>query len=57
METISLQNNAYAYAVSGESIFDKIVKAYKENRATVICGMMALNGSTNVYPIYKMLSK
>jgi hypothetical protein len=57
METITLQNNAYKYAVSGNSLFDKLVKLYRENSAAIICGLLSLNGSTNAYPLYRILNK
>jgi hypothetical protein len=57
METITLQNNAYKYAVSGNSLFDKLVKLYRENSAAIICGLLSLNGSTNAYQLYNILNK
>jgi hypothetical protein len=39
------------------TILKKIVKAYKENQATIICGALVMNGSANVYQTYVDLSK
>jgi plastocyanin domain-containing protein len=38
------------------SLMSKIVAAYKENAATVVCGMAMMNGNTNVYELYRAMS-
>jgi hypothetical protein len=37
------------------SFFRGIVEAYKENAATVVCGMAMMSGQTNVYQMYRSL--
>jgi plastocyanin domain-containing protein len=38
------------------NVFKKFAEAYNENKVTVICGMAMMNGSTNVYPLYKAMT-
>jgi len=57
MNTITLQNTTYQTAAKKNSILFKLKETFHENRATIICGMMMLNGYTNVYPLYQALSK
>ncbi len=40
-----------------KSFFERYKEAFRENQASIICGMLAMNGATNVYPLYKSLSK
>jgi hypothetical protein len=40
-----------------KSLFGKIVEAYKENCAIAICGMAMMNGSTNLYSIYRAMTE
>jgi hypothetical protein len=39
------------------AIIKKIVAAYRENQAQVICGTLAMNGASNVYQTYETLSR
>lgn len=39
------------------NMIKKIVAVYKENQAMIICGALALNGSANVYQIYRTLGR
>jgi hypothetical protein len=38
------------------TIIKKIVAAYKEHQAEVICGALVMNGAANVYETYATLS-
>jgi hypothetical protein len=38
------------------NVLKKFAEAYNENKAVVICGMAMMNGSTNVYPLYKAMT-
>lgn len=40
-----------------ESLVDRFLNYYKENQATIVCGILSMNGSANVYPLYKALTK
>jgi hypothetical protein len=39
------------------NLFKKFTEAYKENQATVICGMSMMCGNSNVYPLYRALTE
>jgi hypothetical protein len=39
------------------TMIEKIVAAFKENQAQVICGALAMNGAANVYQTYVILNK
>lgn len=40
-----------------ESILDRFLNYYRENSVDIICGLLSLNGSANVYSIYRSLTK
>lgn len=40
-----------------ESLMDRFLNYYRENQATIVCGMLSMNGSSNMYPLYKALTK
>jgi hypothetical protein len=39
------------------NLIKKFAEAYKENQATVICGMSMMSGNANVYPLYLALTE
>ncbi len=57
MATAVLHTYVYETAKKGESFLDKILKVYRENQADILCGILALNGASNVYPLYKSLTE
>lgn len=60
MATVTLRANTYRPVKISEkrmSLAKRFLNAYKEHQVSIICGLMALNGSTNVYPLYKTLTK
>ncbi len=58
MTTAVMKKNAYGLKnMKKESVFTKIWNAYQENLPEVICGYLALNGSCNVYPVYRALKE
>lgn len=40
-----------------ESVLDKLLNVYRENSVDIICGLLSLNGSANVYSIYRSITK
>lgn len=40
-----------------ETILDRFLSYYRENSVDIICGLLSLNGSANVYSIYRSLTK
>lgn len=57
MATAVLKTNAYRKAERRESLWNKFMNISKEYRANIICGVLSMNGSTNVYPLYKSLTE
>lgn len=57
MSTIALHKSTYPTTGRKESFLEKFLEAYKENQVNIICGLLLLNGSTNAYSLYKMLSR
>ncbi len=57
MKTFTSQDYIYSAATKKSSFTDKLVNAYRENRVSIICGLLAMNGTSNVYPVYKALSE
>lgn len=50
-------NHTFETTKTKESFWEKYKKAFKENQASIICGMLTMNGATNLYPVYKSLTK
>ena len=40
-----------------KNLIKKIVKVYNENSATIVCGLMAMNGTSNTFSLYESLRK
>lgn len=40
-----------------ETLMEKLFNVYQEYEASIICGVLAMNGSTNVLPLYRLLTK
>ncbi len=57
MKTFTSQDYIYSAATKKSSFTDKLVNAYRENRVSIICGLLAMSGTSNVYPVYKALSE
>ncbi len=57
MATAVLHTNMYKTAKKGESFLDKFRNVYRENQAGINCGILALNGASNVYPLYRSLTE
>ncbi len=57
MATAVLHTYVYETAKKEESFLDKILKVYRENQAGILCGILALNGASNVYPLYRSLTE
>lgn len=57
MATAVLHASAYEEAKKGTSLVDRFVKYFKENQATIVCALLAMNGAANVYPLYRSLTK
>lgn len=57
MKTATMNTNVYkAHTTKKESIFTKFWDAYQESLPEIICGYLALNDISNVYPIYRALN-
>lgn len=39
------------------SATNRLFHAYKENRATIISGMLSVSGAANMYPVYELFTK
>lgn len=52
-----VNEQAFKAAEKGESLFDKYAKICKGYQTSLICGILSMNGNTNVAPLYRMLTK
>lgn len=52
-----LRTNVYRNTNKKESLWDKFMNLSKAERASIICGLLSMNGSANVYPFYKALTE
>lgn len=61
MATATLKVNAYKGTNKRESLITKFMNSYmnlpERDRASIICGLLAMNGSTNTYPLYKAFTE
>ncbi|MGF0033863.1 hypothetical protein ACQRBN_13015 [Bariatricus sp. SGI.154] len=57
MATAVLRTNVYRNTNKKESLWDKFMNLSKAERASIICGLLSMNGSANVYPLYKALTE
>lgn len=57
MTAAALHANNYKSAKKKVSFVEKYIEAFKENRATIVGGVVAMNGAASLYPLYKSLSK
>lgn len=58
MDTVFYVNEqALRAAEKKESLFDKFVEVFKENQAIILCGLLTMNGTANVYSLYSSLTK
>ena len=61
MATVAARTNTYhnthCKTYKKKSIWSKLMKFHRENRTTISCGILALNGSANVYPLYRTLTE
>lgn len=59
MATAALHVDVYAFeaARKGESFADKFVRALKEHKTEISCGILALNSNTNVSRLYRELAR
>ncbi len=52
-----VNEQAFRATERGESFFDKYIKTFKEYQASIICGILSMNGNTNATSLYRMLAK
>ncbi|MGF0034589.1 hypothetical protein ACQRBN_16775 [Bariatricus sp. SGI.154] len=57
MATAVLRTNVYRNANKKEFLWNKFMNLSKVERASIICGLLSMNGSANVYPLYKALTE
>lgn len=58
MAAATLRANAYKASNTGKkSLLKKFWEAYQENLPEIICGYLAMNGTSNVYPLYRALKE
>lgn len=55
MSTITLQK--IYQDTTKKSFLTSWKESFYENRASIICGLLTMNGNTNIYPLYQMLSE
>lgn len=57
MATTVLRTNVYRNTNKKESLWDKFMNLSKAERPSIICGLLSMNVSANVYPLYKALTE
>lgn len=58
MSTIALKGKNYTGNRKEHGIFKEIVKAFRENQAEIVCGLLAQSGNvTEAAKLYQMMKK
>lgn len=53
----SIYEQAFRAAQRNTSWFDWCLQTFQQYQASIVSGILSLNVSANVYPIYRMLTK